>query len=51
MKKDILLLFLFFAVVVSVFTAVTLSAAKVFVSSVNSITASYYPEGNDGVKE
>ena len=49
--KDKLLLLLFFVVVVGGFVAITLSVAKVFVSSVNSVTTSYYPEGNSGVGE
>jgi general stress protein CsbA len=48
--KEKLLLVLFFIVVVGGFVGITLSVAKVFVSNVNSVTASYFP-GDDGIKE
>ena len=51
MKREILLLVLFGVVIVGGFLCVTLSVAKVFVANVNSMTASYYPEGNNGVGE
>ena len=49
--KEKLLLVLFFVVVVGGFVAITLCVAKVFVSSVNSVTTSYFPEGNSGIGE
>jgi hypothetical protein len=49
--KEKLLLVLFFAVVVGGFLSITLSVTKVFVANVNSVTASYYPEGNTGLNE
>lgn len=51
MKKDILLLTLFFIVVVGGFVSITLSVAKVFVSSVNSITTNYTVDANGTIKE
>jgi hypothetical protein len=49
--REKLLLALFFVLVVGSFAAITLSVTKVFVASVNSTTASYFPEGNTGITE
>jgi len=49
--KEKLLLALFFVLVVGSFVVVTLSVTKVFVASINSTTASYFPEGNAGLSE
>jgi hypothetical protein len=49
--KEKLLLALFFVLVGGSFVAITLSVTKLFVANVNSVTTSYFPEGNSGIGE
>jgi hypothetical protein len=49
--KEKLLLALFFVLVAGSFVAITISVTKVFVASINSTTASYFPEENVGINE
>ena len=51
MKRDILLLILFGLIVVGGFISITLSVAKVFVSSVDSVTTNYEVDANGTIKE
>jgi hypothetical protein len=44
MKKDILLLILFLAIVIGGFSSITFVVAKEFVKAINNTTINYFPE-------